>query len=58
MAMVCQNFNIPSVELRCVSNMVEDRNTANWQLSEAIEKICRVAETVLHDHVQDGSFYV
>jgi len=57
-AMVCQNFNIPSVELRCVSNMVEDRNTANWQLSEAIEKICRVAETVLHDHVQDGSFYV
>lgn len=45
-AMVCQNFNIPCVELRCISNMVEDRDRSKWQLREAIEKICQVAETV------------
>ncbi|MDX1776427.1 MAG: futalosine hydrolase [Desulfobulbales bacterium] len=52
-AMVCENFNIPCVELRCVSNMVEDRNTANWQLNEAIEKICRVGRIVLQAYIKD-----
>ena len=54
-AMVCKNFDIPCVELRCVSNMVEDRNTANWQLAEAIQKICRVLEVVLYDYINDSS---
>jgi len=48
-AMVCKNLDIPCVELRCISNMVEDRAPANWKLPEAITKICRVAETVLRD---------
>ena len=48
-AMVCNTFNIPCVELRCISNMVEDRNTAAWMLEDAIVKICRVAEVVLNE---------
>jgi futalosine hydrolase len=51
-AMVCRNFDISCVELRCVSNMAEDRDPANWQLAEAIEKVCRVAEIVLQEYVQ------
>jgi futalosine hydrolase len=54
-AMVCRNFNIPCVELRCVSNMVIDRDTAKWQLAEAIEKICMVAGVVLPELIQGGS---
>ena len=57
-AMVCNKFNLPCIELRCVSNMVEDRHTNNWQLAEAIEKICRVVEIVLHDHLQKGSLHI
>lgn len=48
-AMVCNTFNIPCVEFRCISNMVEDRNTANWMLEEAIDRICDVAGAVLKE---------
>ena len=54
-AMVCKNFNIPCVELRCVSNMVQDRVTAEWHLAEAIEKICMVAEIAVHELVLGGT---
>ena len=57
-AMVCENFAIPCAELRCVSNMVEDRDTANWNLAEAIEKICVVVEVVLQEFVQGDSPHV
>ena len=53
-AMVCNTFSVPSVEMRCVSNMVEDRNKAGWVLNEAIEKICMVAEMVLKADVLPG----
>jgi len=53
-AMVCNTFNIPCVELRCISNMVEDRNTAAWMLEEAIAKISRVAEVVLNEYGPPG----
>jgi futalosine hydrolase len=48
-AMVCNTFNIPCIELRCISNMVEDRNTADWMLEDAIDEICMVAEVVLDE---------
>jgi len=54
-AMVCQIFAIPCVELRCVSNMVEDRDVSKWQLPGAIEKICRVAGILLHNYVHDAT---
>jgi futalosine hydrolase len=53
-AMVCSNFNIPCVELRCVSNSVEDRNMDTWLLDEAIEKICRVTAVLLRDYLKAG----
>lgn len=53
-AMVCNNFNVPCVELRCISNKVEDRNLDTWLLAEAIAKICRVTDILLHDYLQSG----
>jgi futalosine hydrolase len=50
-AMVCDIFNIPCVELRCISNMVEDRDTANWMLEDAIDEICMVADVILKEHI-------
>ncbi len=35
---VCQGFQVPCVELRCVSNMVMDRDPSQWLLREACEK--------------------
>ncbi len=34
-ARVCQRFSLPCLEVRCISNMVEDRNRDNWQLRKA-----------------------
>ena len=50
-ARVCQEFSLPLLELRCVSNMVEDRNLAGWQLDRAVE-LCAHAVSVL---VNDAS---
>jgi futalosine hydrolase len=47
--MVCNTFNIPCVEIRCISNMVEDRNLDKWQLVQAIERGCDVTRTVLEN---------
>ncbi|HIJ90040.1 MAG: futalosine hydrolase [Desulfobulbaceae bacterium] len=49
-ARVCEEFGVPCLEVRCVSNMVEDRNTANWQLADAIRK-CGQAVSLLVDHI-------
>lgn len=48
-ARVCEEFAIPCLEVRCVSNMVEDRNPALWQLSAAVQK-CGQAVSLLLDH--------
>ncbi len=37
-AQVCTQYHIPFAELRAISNMVEDRNTANWNLSGAMQR--------------------
>jgi futalosine hydrolase len=49
-ARVCEEFAIPCLEVRCVSNMVEDRNPANWQLAAAVRK-CGQAVSLLIDHL-------
>lgn len=46
-ARVCQHFDLPLLELRCISNLVEDRNLQNWQLKEACARCGEVAATVL-----------
>lgn len=48
-ARVCSEFSLPCLEVRCVSNMVEDRNPANWQLAAAVRK-CGEAVSLLLDH--------
>jgi len=54
-AMVCQNFKVPNIELRCISNMVEDRDKTKWRLSEAIGKVCRATEILLQAYDVDAS---
>ena len=38
-ARVCVEFGIPFLEIRTVSNMVEERDLSRWRLEEAIDKI-------------------
>ncbi|MCI5148457.1 MAG: futalosine hydrolase [Candidatus Electrothrix sp. MAN1_4] len=42
-ARVCAEFSVPCLEIRCISNMVEDRNRENWRLQDACTKTGRVA---------------
>jgi futalosine hydrolase len=42
-ARVCPEFNLPCVELRCISNYVEDRDTTTWRLQEACQKAAHTA---------------
>lgn len=36
-AQVCQQYHVPFLELRGVSNLVEDRNLDSWDLEGAAE---------------------
>lgn len=49
-ARVCEEFAVPCLEVRCVSNMVEDRNPANWQLAAAVQR-CGQVVSLLIDHL-------
>lgn len=46
-AQVCTMFALEMVEMRCISNMVEDRNPAAWRLGEACEKIAMTTKKVI-----------
>ncbi|MBV5317585.1 MAG: futalosine hydrolase [Desulfobulbaceae bacterium] len=46
-ARVCVQFGLPLLELRCISNLVEDRNLQNWQLKKACTCCGEVAALVL-----------
>ncbi len=55
MARVCTEYEIPLLELRAISNFVEDRDLSHWKLGEA----CRVAGKaaaglILHFLDQEG----
>ena len=47
LARVCQLHNIPLAELRCVSNLVENRDKSKWKIEEAISKGSDVLAQVL-----------
>lgn len=49
-ARVCEEFAVPCLEVRCISNMVEDRNPANWQLASAVHR-CGQVVSLLVDHL-------
>lgn len=44
---VCQSFAIPVLELRCISNLVEDRNVENWQMAAACDKLGEAVAAIL-----------
>ena len=54
-AFACQEFQVPCVEIRCISNMVEDRNLDNWQLADASDKVCTVARVLLESLITQQS---
>jgi futalosine hydrolase len=45
-ARVCGEFGLPCLELRCISNLVEDRDTGRWQLRNACMKAGEAAALV------------
>lgn len=51
-ARVCTAFNLPCLELRCISNFVEDRDGGNWELKKACRRAGEVA-ALLTEHL-DG----
>ncbi len=46
-ARVCRKFSLPCLELRCVSNMVVDREDQEWRPGEAVELCGRAARAVM-----------
>ncbi len=46
-AQVCDMFHLEMVEVRCISNMVEDRNPSSWKLAEACEKAAITTKNLL-----------
>jgi len=52
-ARVCMEFGLPLLEIRCISNMVEDRDVLKWRLAETIEKMAAVT-VLLAPHLVTG----
>ena len=48
-ARVAESFALPFLEVRCISNMVENRNPQNWRLDEAYEIAARAASLLLRE---------
>lgn len=48
-AFVCKQFNIPWVQLRSVSNMVEPRNRAAWNIELALRNLHGVLPEILEN---------
>jgi futalosine hydrolase len=46
-ARVCRQFALPCLEVRCISNMVEDRNTDNWKLKQACSRAGQAAAVII-----------
>lgn len=48
-ARVCTEFEVSCLEVRCVSNLVEDRDMTKWRLSAAIEKMTEAAVLLVNE---------
>jgi len=46
-ARVCREFSLPCLELRAVSNYVEDRQPASWRLADACREAGRAAALII-----------
>lgn len=47
-ARVCQEFNLPLLEMRTISNFVEDRDVERWKLREACDLAGKAAAILLN----------
>lgn len=48
-ARACRHFEVPLLELRCISNLVVDRNCQNWQLSKACRRCGEVVALIVNE---------
>ncbi len=48
-ARVCAEFSLPLLEVRCISNFVEDRDVGRWKLKEASEKSAETAALLIQE---------
>ncbi len=48
-ARVCADFALPLVEIRCISNLVEDYRPSGWRLSEACQRAADSAFLLLNE---------
>ncbi len=46
-ARVCREFFLPCLEMRCISNYVEDRDLSKWKLQQACDKAGTVTAGIL-----------
>jgi futalosine hydrolase len=46
-ARVCKEYSLSALELRCISNLVEDRDLNGWRLQEACEKAAWAAAEII-----------
>jgi futalosine hydrolase len=46
-ARVCAEYALPVLEIRCISNLVEDRDPGHWRLQEACTKSAQAAAVLL-----------
>lgn len=46
-ARVCEEFNLPLLEMRTISNFVEDRDLTRWKLHEACDEAGKAAAIIL-----------
>ncbi len=48
-ARVCAEFSLPLLEVRCISNFVEDRDVKNWKLEDACKKAAEAAAILIKE---------
>jgi futalosine hydrolase len=53
-ARVCREFNLPCLEARCISNLVEDRDTSRWKLKQACRRAGEAAAAIVASLVEQG----
>lgn len=58
-ARVCSEFSLPCLEVRCISNLVEDRDQGRWKLQKACrysgEVAAKIVDYLLNSLDQTGS---
>lgn len=52
-ARVCQEFSLPMLEIRVISNMVEDRPGTPWRMAEACQLAAHGASVIIKGLVED-----